>query len=91
MSVRLFPEQYFDAPGEPKAEFLGDDADVVVGTNAFVLYRTYESLERLPPLDGWEVRRLSLEGEEVNRRSRRRRGRRPLCPAPCEHRAQAET
>ena len=67
--MRLFPEQYFDAPGEPKAEFLGDDADVVVGTNAFVLYRTHESLGRLPPLDEWEVRRLSLEGEEINRRS----------------------
>lgn len=68
--VRLFPEQYFDTPGTPKAEFLGADADVVVGTNAFVLYRTYESLEHLPPPDGWEVRHLSFEGKEVSRRSR---------------------
>jgi hypothetical protein len=68
--VRLIPEQYFDAPGKPKPAFLADEAQVVVGDNAFVLYRTYESLESFPPLPGWGVRRLVFGGAEVEKRSR---------------------
>src|SRR5437764_5655117 len=36
--VRLLPEQYFEAPGVPKPEFLKPDNPIQVGKNAFVLY-----------------------------------------------------
>lgn len=65
--VRLFPEQYFDGPGSPKAIFSQPNAPVV-GENAFVLYRTYHQLESLPPLSGWSVRTLSVNGTLVNDR-----------------------
>ncbi len=68
--IRLFPEQYFDAPGTPRQEFLASGAPVVVGSNAFILYRTHESLQNFPPLPGWQVRRLLLGGEQVEKRSR---------------------
>jgi hypothetical protein len=66
--IRLFPEQYFEAPGVPKQEFTPADAAVRVGVNAFVLYRTHVSLERFPPLVGWEPRRLQLDGVNVEER-----------------------
>jgi hypothetical protein len=66
--VRLFPEQYFASAGKPKAEFLRDNASIVIGKNAFILYRTYESLERYPPMAGWEVRSLSRGDVPVTER-----------------------
>lgn len=68
--VRLFPDQYFDAPQIPRAEFLDDEAAVRVGDNAFVLYRTHSSLNEFPPMAEWELRHLIKNGEEVDRRSR---------------------
>jgi hypothetical protein len=68
--VRLFPEQYFEAPGVPRGEFAAENAAVSVGVNAFVLYRTYEALENYPPMPAWQLRRLSLHGEPVGERSR---------------------
>ena len=67
--VRLFPHQYFESKRTPKAEFLTPSAPVRVGVNAFVLYRTHDSFEKLPPLKGWKVRSLMLDGEAVTKRS----------------------
>lgn len=66
--VRLWPEQYFQAQGIPRPEFVGDEAAVHVGENAFVLYRTHASFELYPPLEGWRVRQLHLNGIEVGTR-----------------------
>src|SRR5437868_13739059 len=38
--IRLLPEQYFEAAGVPKSDFLKSDCSVKVGENAFILYRT---------------------------------------------------
>lgn len=67
--VRLLPEQYFDAPGTPREQFVEAGADVVIGQNAFVLYRSHSSLEDYPPISGWEVRSLMREGVTVDTRS----------------------
>ena len=68
--IRLLPHQYFEKRGEVKAEFRERDSKIRLGENAFVLYRTHESLEEFPPLDGWKV--CSLEGPSgpVNIRAR---------------------
>jgi hypothetical protein len=66
--VRLLPNQYFSAPGTPKAEFSAAGAALKVGTNAFVLYRTHDSLEQFPPLHGWAVRGLVKNGQPVTKR-----------------------
>jgi hypothetical protein len=60
--IRLLPKQYFESAGIPKSEFLEPDSPIQVGKNAFVLYRTHSSLERFPPLKGWEPRRLEKNG-----------------------------
>lgn len=66
--IRLLPEQYFDGPNAPKQEFLAPDACIRVGDNAFVLYRTHDVFERLPPLGNWQVRALLQNGQPVTRR-----------------------
>ena len=66
--VRLLPEQYFGGPSAPKPEFLAPDARVKVGENAFVLYRTHESLERFPPMPTWSVRGLLKDGQPTTKR-----------------------
>ncbi len=65
--IRLFPEQYFDGPGQVKADF-GQPNAPQVGTNAFVLYRTHDQLANFPPLAGWNVRSLTLNGSPVTER-----------------------
>lgn len=65
--IRLFPNQYFDGPGQVKPEFSRPDSPKV-GTNAFVLYRTHDQFANFPPLDGWTVRSLSLKGSPVVKR-----------------------
>jgi hypothetical protein len=67
--VRLLPEQYFGALKSPKQEFATADAMVRVGANAFVLYRTHDVFERLPPMDDWQVRALLRGGRPVSKRS----------------------
>lgn len=67
-SIRLLPEQYFNGPKSPKSEFLPADAPVRVGANAFVLYRTHDVLDGLPPMDGWQVRALLRDGQPVTKR-----------------------
>ncbi len=66
--VRLLPEQYFEGAGRPKQEFLEPNSRLIVGDNAFILYRTHESLNQFPPLPNWEVRWLRLNGQRVNSR-----------------------
>jgi hypothetical protein len=66
--IRLLPEQYFQADRTPKPEFVGAAATVRLGENAFVLYRTHGSFEKFPPLEGWRIRQLHLNGEEVTKR-----------------------
>ena len=65
---RLLPEQLFLAPGVVRPEFAAPDAPVVVGQNAFVLYRTHESFRSLPPLPGWRPRSLLRAGQPVTDR-----------------------
>ncbi|WP_107824850.1 BstXI family restriction endonuclease [Neisseria sicca] len=64
---RLFPDQYFDGPGQVKAEFSQPNAPQV-GANAFVLYRTHSQLANFPPLAGWRIRSLLLNGQPVTER-----------------------
>ncbi len=66
--IRLFPEQYFAARQTPKPEFLANNPQVEVGRNAFVLYRTHDSLENLPPMPNWQIRTLLLDGVPVTDR-----------------------
>jgi hypothetical protein len=66
--VRLFPEQYFQSFKTPKPEFLGPDAKVKLGVNAFVLYGSHASYDALPPMDDWRPRRLLKDDVEVEER-----------------------
>ncbi len=66
--IRLLPEQFFLAPGTPNPELA--ESDVVVGENAFVLYRTHKALDDFPPLDGWTPRHLEKDGRPVKSRGR---------------------
>jgi len=63
--IRLLPEQYFASAGQARPEFVGPEATVKVGQNAFVLYRTHDAMRRLPPLAGWEVRSLLRDGQST--------------------------
>lgn len=65
--VRLFPDQYFESAGVISDRFAEPGAPVV-GRDAFVLYRSHQSLEAFPPPTDWEVRWLSRDGRAVNRR-----------------------
>jgi len=66
--IRLLPEQYFLSPGTPRPEFCSSNSQVLIGQNAFVLYRTHESLQALPPMQGWNTRSLTRLGQLVNDR-----------------------
>jgi len=68
--IRLLPEQFFERPGVPRAEFAGRSAKIVIGDNAFVLYRTHESYSSLPPLPSWEVRGLVKDGKPNRKRGK---------------------
>lgn len=65
--IRLFPNQYFDSSGVVKGEFLQTGA-LIVGKDAFLLYRSYESLDMYPPLADWSVRALVRDGKVVSQR-----------------------
>lgn len=62
--VRLFPDQYFDGPGQVKATFTQPDAPQV-GADAFVLYRTHDQFANFPPLPAWNIRSLTFNGAPV--------------------------
>src|SRR5438067_4727422 len=62
-AIRILPEQYFASPGVPKPEFLTTDPAVIVGGNAFILYRTHDILNQYPPMPDWQVRALVRDGQ----------------------------
>jgi len=66
--VRLFPHQCFSQAGVIKPELNQRDPPILVGNNAFVLYRTHESLQQFPPPNTWQVRSLQRDGEFTDRR-----------------------
>lgn len=66
--IRLFPQQYFVRPGQPRDEFRQPNAPVQVGQNAFLLYRTPDDLRKFPPLPGWRPRSLTRNGQEITDR-----------------------
>lgn len=67
--IRLLPNQCFRAAGELKHDFSFPDAKVVIGDNAFVLYRSHDVFEKFPPLAHWEVRYLQKpDGMRTDRR-----------------------
>lgn len=68
--IRLFPNQYFESPGNAKQLF-SQPGSPIVGQNAFVLYRSHASLADFPPPPNWEIRRLSRDGDPVTRRGPR--------------------
>ena len=69
--IRLYPEQYFASPGVTKQSFItGKDSWIVVGQNAFVLYRTHRGFESLPPLETWNVCALEKDGLPSKKRGR---------------------
>jgi hypothetical protein len=68
--IRLLPEQYFTDSKTPRPDFLGDAPAVVVGENAFVLYRSHSSFEKYPPMDDWQVRHLTKNGDIVHKRGK---------------------
>lgn len=66
--IRLFPHQYFSAAGVVRPEVAGNPA-IAIGTSAFILYRTHDSLTTYPPLPAWQLRRLEVNGQPVTRRT----------------------
>jgi hypothetical protein len=66
--VRLFPDQFFAAPGQPKPLFLSANSPKP-GHDAFVLYRTHDQLAAYPPPANWRVRTLSLHGVPISERT----------------------
>jgi hypothetical protein len=45
--IRLYPEQYFESMGVPKARFLArNNSRIIVGQNAFILYRSFITLKK---------------------------------------------
>jgi hypothetical protein len=68
--IRLFPDQYFSAPGIVQERFSEPNAPDV-GKDAFILYRSHSSLAAFPPPADWEIRWLARDGERVTRRGRR--------------------
>lgn len=60
--IRLYPEQYFEADHKVRTRFIqGENAWIIPGENAFVLYRTHDSYKNLPPLENWQIRSLATE------------------------------
>jgi len=55
--IRLFPSQYFSSKNVVKECFINNHS-VIVGDNAFVLYRTYEDFNNYPPQPEWEIRSI---------------------------------
>lgn len=64
--IRVFPTQYFESKHVITEEFCDNDA-VVIGENAFVLYRTYEDYADLPPLPDWEIRSVMKYNPETEK------------------------
>lgn len=67
--VRLFPEQYFSEVSSIKPEFNDPNFPIKLGENAFILYRTHNSLKKFPPIKGWTIRRLIKDSKEITKRA----------------------
>jgi len=68
--VRLYPDQAFISSGILSEINLPDGEPLVIGENAFVLYRSHQSFDEFPPLDEWSVRHLEdKNGNIVEKRS----------------------
>lgn len=76
--IRLLPNQYFASPGVVRPEFSGPGSPTV-GTDAFVLYRSHQALEKYPPLADWQVRGLLKIGGSGHATSPRSSRYRTLC------------
>ena len=75
--IRLFPSQYFSSKNTIRPEFQDSKSTVIVGDNAFVLYRTYEDYKNLPPLSNWQPRQVlkyDKKKKEYCIKSKNRRG-----------------
>jgi len=69
--IRLYPEQYFEAPNIPKHKFVdGEDSWIKVGVNAYILYRTNQAYQNFTPLADWKLRGLEKNGVPVNKRGK---------------------
>lgn len=66
--VRLLPEQCFARPGVLADELSA--RNIVVGDQAFVLYRTRHAFGQFPPLKGWKPRALLKDGAPTEKRSK---------------------
>lgn len=55
--IRIFPSQYFSSKHVVRDD-LKNNKLITVGKNAFILYRTYEDFENLPPLPEWKERSI---------------------------------
>lgn len=66
--VRLFPDQYIEAPRTPKTYFL-EPGSPQPGASAFALCGTREHLRDFPALATWKVRSLTLNGAMTNERA----------------------
>jgi hypothetical protein len=64
--IRVYADQYFSSRNVVRPEFASNN--VIIGENAFVLYRTHDQYADLPPMPGWEVRYLEKNGVRVDRR-----------------------
>jgi hypothetical protein len=64
--IRLYPDQFFSGRHQIRPEF--ELSEIIIGENAFVLYRTHDQYRELPPLPEWEVRYLTRNGERVDNR-----------------------
>ena len=67
--IRVLPEQCFEIAGKLKSEFSLLNSKVIIGNNAFVLYRSHDIFEKFPPLTDWHVRYLEKpDGTQIDRR-----------------------
>lgn len=65
---RLFPNDCFSSGGVLKPEFVGPDAPIKIGINAYVLYRRRSDLQDYPPLENWQPCALLSGGQPTTRR-----------------------
>ncbi|MFH1702492.1 MAG: BstXI family restriction endonuclease [Nitrospirota bacterium] len=66
--VRLYPEQFFEAPRQPKQNLASAHSPIQIGVNAFMLYRTWDSFHAFPPLPEWHIRGLTINGVQTDSR-----------------------
>lgn len=68
--IRLLPEQFFEPNGQIKEEFTSPENDIIIGKNAFILYKAWDTFRKYPPLDDWKVRGLKKGRKKVKSRGK---------------------